>query len=164
MKGVGASARASNASHCGANESGKSSRNCRERVGVTLFQFPSKQTNLDDQAATNGHRKQKAQLPQSLSAQDDEQHEANEPRPGPVEKADASARGPAEVGRILPWAELMSLIALHYPEGHRDRPPFNVEAMLRIHVIQQWLNLSNPAMEEAPSDPHLLRDSACQGG
>jgi hypothetical protein len=36
--------------------------------------------------------------------------------------------------------------------------------MLRVHFIQQWLNLSDPAMEEAPSDAPLLRDSACLGG
>jgi IS5 family transposase len=29
------------------------------------------------------------------------------------------------------------------------RPPFAVETMLRIHFLQQWFNLSDPAMEEA---------------
>jgi len=35
------------------------------------------------------------------------------------------------------------------PEGKRGRPPFEVETMLRIHFMQQWFTLSDPAMEEA---------------
>ncbi len=31
----------------------------------------------------------------------------------------------------------------------RGRPPFSEETILRIHFIQHWLTLSNPAMEEA---------------
>jgi hypothetical protein len=29
------------------------------------------------------------------------------------------------------------------------RPPVGVERMLRIYFLQQWFNLSDPAMEEA---------------
>ena len=44
------------------------------------------------------------------------------------------------------------------PEGRRGRPPFAVEVMLRIHFMQQWFNLSDPAMEEALHDVALFRD------
>ncbi|PQP04158.1 IS5/IS1182 family transposase, partial [Burkholderia cepacia] len=42
----------------------------------------------------------------------------------------------------------------------RGRPPFAVEAMLRIHFLQQWFGLSDPAMEEALHDVPLYREFA----
>ena len=69
-----------------------------------------------------------------------------------------------EMERVVPWSELVALIAPHCPEGRRGRPPFNVEAMLRIHFMQQWFNLSDPAMEEALHDVPLFRDFAGLGG
>jgi IS5 family transposase len=50
------------------------------------------------------------------------------------------------------------------PEGRRGRPPFAVEVMLRVHFMQQWFNLSDPAMEEALHDMALFRDFAGLGG
>ncbi|NRT58403.1 hypothetical protein HNQ01_004171, partial [Leptothrix sp. C29] len=44
------------------------------------------------------------------------------------------------------------MVAPYLPEGRRGRPPFPVEAMLRIHFMQQWFNLSDPAMEDALHD------------
>ncbi|QPQ88883.1 IS5 family transposase (plasmid) [Burkholderia gladioli] len=46
------------------------------------------------------------------------------------------------------------------PGGKRGRPPFAVEAMLRIHFLQQWFGLSDPAMEEALHDVPLHREFA----
>jgi IS5 family transposase len=69
-----------------------------------------------------------------------------------------------EMERVVPWSELAALIAPRCPEGRRGRPPFNVEAMLRIHFMQQWFNLSDPAMEEALHDVPLFRDFAGLGG
>ena len=43
-----------------------------------------------------------------------------------------------EMERVVPWADLVALIAPYAPEGKRGRPPFAVEAMLRIHFMQQW--------------------------
>lgn len=67
-----------------------------------------------------------------------------------------------EMVLVVPWAELVSLIAPFAPApgakgGH---PPFAVETMLRIHFIQQWFNLSDPAMEEALYDMVLFREFA----
>jgi hypothetical protein len=39
----------------------------------------------------------------------------------------------AEMERVVPWAALVALITPYAPEGRRGRPPFAVEAMLRIH-------------------------------
>jgi IS5 family transposase len=66
--------------------------------------------------------------------------------------------------RVVPWTELVSLISPFMPEGRRGRPPFAVEVMLRIHFMQQWFNLSDPAMEEALHDMALFRDFAGLGG
>ena len=65
-----------------------------------------------------------------------------------------------QMDRVVPWAELNELIAPYAPEGRRGRPPFSVSTMLRIHFMQQWFTLSDPAMEEALHDTPLLRDFA----
>ncbi|WP_080429275.1 IS5 family transposase [Burkholderia ubonensis] len=65
-----------------------------------------------------------------------------------------------EMNRVVPWADLVMLIAPYAPEGKRGRPPFAVEAMLRIHFLQQWFGLSDPAMEEALHDVPLYREFA----
>ena len=69
-----------------------------------------------------------------------------------------------EMDRVVPWSELVALISPFMPEGRRGRPPFAVEVMLRIHFMQQWFNLSDPAMEEALHDMALFRDFAGLGG
>lgn len=68
-----------------------------------------------------------------------------------------------EMDRVVPWSELVGLISPFMPEGRRGRPPFAVEVMLRIHFMQQWFSLSDPAMEEALHDMALFRDFAGLG-
>ncbi len=69
-----------------------------------------------------------------------------------------------EMERVVPWAELVALVSPYMPEGRRGRPPFAVEPMLRIHFMQQWFNLSDPAMEDALHDVPLFHDFAGLGG
>lgn len=69
-----------------------------------------------------------------------------------------------EMGRVVPWSELVAQIAPFMPEGKRGRPPFPVESLLRIHFMQQWFTLSDPAMEEALHDMPLFRNFAGLGG
>ena len=66
----------------------------------------------------------------------------------------------AQMERVVPWTALVELVMPYAPEGKKGRPPFGVEAMLRIHFMQQWFNLSDPAMEEALHDVPLFRDFA----
>ena len=66
----------------------------------------------------------------------------------------------AQMQRVVPWAQLEALIAPHAPEGRRGRPPFALGTMLRIHFMQQWFTLSDPAMEEALHDVPLFREFA----
>ena len=67
-----------------------------------------------------------------------------------------------EMNLVVPWAELVSLISPHAPAvGTKGgRPPFAVQTMLRIHFLQQWFNLSDPAMEEALYDTPMFREFA----
>jgi IS5 family transposase len=55
----------------------------------------------------------------------------------------------AEMEGAVPWRELEGLIEPHYPNAGGGRPPYAFSAMLRIHCLQQWYGLSDPAMEEA---------------
>lgn len=63
-----------------------------------------------------------------------------------------------QMDRVVPWSRLVDLIAPHYPAGRTGRPPFELETMLRTHFLQQWFNLSDPAMEEAFFDTPLYRE------
>ena len=67
-----------------------------------------------------------------------------------------------ETNLVVPWGELVALIAPYAPApgAKGGRPPFAVEAMLRIHFVQQWFNLSDPAMEEALYDTPMFREFA----
>ena len=65
-----------------------------------------------------------------------------------------------QMEQVVPWAELVELIAPFYPEGKTGRPPFSLVTMLRVHFLQQWFNLSDPAMEEAFFDTPLYREFA----
>ena len=65
-----------------------------------------------------------------------------------------------DMERVVPWTDLVSLISGHAPQGKRGRPPFAVSTMLRIHFLQQWFGLSDPAMEEALHDTPMFRNFA----
>jgi IS5 family transposase len=65
-----------------------------------------------------------------------------------------------EMDRVVPWAALVEIVQPHYPRAKTGRPPFALETMLRIHYLQQWFGLSDPAMEEALHDVPLYREFA----
>jgi IS5 family transposase len=69
-----------------------------------------------------------------------------------------------EMDRVVPWRELVELVSTYQADKGRGRPPFATEVMLRIHFMQQWFNLSDPAMEEALHDMPLFREFAGLGG
>jgi IS5 family transposase len=60
-----------------------------------------------------------------------------------------------EMDRVVPWSALCALIEPFYPKP--GRPPVGVERMLRIYFLQQWFNLSDPAVEEALYDSRAMR-------
>jgi len=63
-----------------------------------------------------------------------------------------------EMDKIVPWEGLCEVIEPFYPiaEG-AGRPPIGLERMLRIHFLQHWFNLSDPAVEEALYDSRAMR-------
>jgi IS5 family transposase len=63
-----------------------------------------------------------------------------------------------EMGQVVPWAKLCAQIEPHYPKAGGGRRPVGVERMLRIYFLQQWFNLSDPAVEEALYDSVVMRD------
>ena len=65
-----------------------------------------------------------------------------------------------EMERVVPWAALVAIVEPHCPRAKTGRPPFAVETMLRIHYLQQWFSLSDPAMEEALHDTPVFREFA----
>ncbi|MDE0853410.1 MAG: IS5 family transposase [Nevskia sp.] len=71
----------------------------------------------------------------------------------------------AEMEQVVPWKALIALIAPHYPTlGRPGRQPYALSTMLRIHFLQQWYALSDPAMEEALIDTPVMRRFAGIGG
>ena len=62
-----------------------------------------------------------------------------------------------EMDRVVPWSALCALIEPFYPRPGNGRPPIGVERMLRIYFLQQWFNLSDPAVEEALYDSQAMR-------
>src|SRR5438132_7243557 len=62
-----------------------------------------------------------------------------------------------EMEQVVPWRELYALVAPHYPQPGKGRRPVGVERMLRIYFLQQWFNLSDPAVEEALYDSAVMR-------
>src|ERR1700693_6397710 len=62
-----------------------------------------------------------------------------------------------ELEQGVPWRELCALVEPHYPKPGKGRPPVGVERMLRIYFLQQWFNLSDPAVEEALYDSVVMR-------
>src|SRR5438309_3047043 len=63
----------------------------------------------------------------------------------------------AEMNQVVPWARWLQLIEPHYPKAGLGRRPMPLERMLRIYLLQQWFNLSDPAMEEMLIDSESMR-------
>ncbi len=48
-----------------------------------------------------------------------------------------------QMNRIIPWLEWMGIIRPHYYKGERGNKPFELELMLRIHMLQNLYDLSD---------------------
>ncbi|PZQ76097.1 MAG: IS5 family transposase [Sphingomonas sp.] len=65
-----------------------------------------------------------------------------------------------EMEQVVPWKALLKVIEPHYPVAGRGRRPYPLGAMLRVHLMQNWFALSDPAMEEALYEIASLRNFA----
>lgn len=63
-----------------------------------------------------------------------------------------------EIDLVVPWGQLVGLIDPFAPDGtgaNGGHPAIAVETMLRIHFLQKWFGLSDPAMVKALHDISL---------
>jgi IS5 family transposase len=64
----------------------------------------------------------------------------------------------AQMDQVVPWSKLCELIEPVYPKNAgAGRPVVGLERMLRIYFLQQWFNLSDPAVEESLYDSVSMR-------
>ena len=64
-----------------------------------------------------------------------------------------------EMETIIPWQQLTEAIEPFYPNPQgAGRRPIGIERMLRIHFLQHWFNLSDPAVEESLYDSRVMRN------
>jgi transposase, IS5 family len=63
----------------------------------------------------------------------------------------------SEMERVIPWHRLERLIEPAYPDIGNGRQPMGLSRMLRIYLMQQWFQLSDPGMEDALYDSESMR-------
>ena len=63
----------------------------------------------------------------------------------------------AQMEQVVPWHELCAVVEPFYPKPGNGRPPIGLARMLRLHFLQHWFNLSDPAAEEALYDSIAMR-------
>ena len=66
----------------------------------------------------------------------------------------------AEMEQVIPWTILLNLIEPVYPKAGNGRRPYPLKVMLKIHLMQNWFGLSDPAMEEALYEIASMRQFA----
>jgi IS5 family transposase len=65
----------------------------------------------------------------------------------------------AEMDQVIPWQRLGKRIEPFYRKTG-GRPPYPLSVMLRIHLMQHWYGLSDPAMEDALYEITSMRQFA----
>ena len=64
----------------------------------------------------------------------------------------------AQIDRIIPWGEWITLIRPCYYKGERGNKPYDLERMLRIYMIQNLYNLSDMATVAEVIDSRAFSD------
>ena len=65
-----------------------------------------------------------------------------------------------DMEKIIPWEEMAEAIRPYYPKEPKGagRKPVGLQRMLRIHFLQHWFELSDPAAEESLYDSRAMRN------
>jgi len=58
---------------------------------------------------------------------------------------------------LLPWKQMEKKIRRYYPSNGNGRRPYPLSVMLRVHCMQLFYNLSDPAMEDALYEIESMR-------
>jgi IS5 family transposase len=59
---------------------------------------------------------------------------------------------------IIPWSEWTQIIQPHYYKGERGNKPFELELMLRLHILQNLYDLSDPQTSEQTIDSRAFSE------
>lgn len=62
-----------------------------------------------------------------------------------------------QMDSLIPWKRLEKKIQRHYPRAGNGRQPYPLSTMLRVHCMQLFYNLSDPAMEDALYEIESMR-------
>ena len=62
-----------------------------------------------------------------------------------------------QMDQLIPWKRLEKKIARYYPKPGNGRRPYPLSTMLRVHCMQLFYNLSDPAMEDALYEIESMR-------
>lgn len=63
-----------------------------------------------------------------------------------------------QINRIMPWGELEALVRPCYYEGKRGNKPYELELMLRSHLLQNLYNLSDEGARNEVIDSRAFSD------
>lgn len=58
---------------------------------------------------------------------------------------------------LIPWKQLERKIQRYYPKNGQGRQPYPLNVMLRVHCMQLFYNLSDPAMEDSLYEIESMR-------
>ena len=58
---------------------------------------------------------------------------------------------------LIPWPQPEERVRPHYPKAGRGRRPYELPVMLRVHCVQLFYNLSDPAMEDLLYEAESVR-------
>jgi IS5 family transposase len=64
----------------------------------------------------------------------------------------------AQIETLIPWGEWLSIIEPHYYKGERGNKPFELELMLRLHLLQNLYDLSDMATAEQCIDSRAFSE------
>lgn len=62
-----------------------------------------------------------------------------------------------KMDKLIPWEKLEQQLSKKYHKGKKGRPPYPLPVMLRVHAMQLFYNLSDPAMEDALYEIESMR-------
>jgi IS5 family transposase len=69
-----------------------------------------------------------------------------------------------QMDSVVPWADLVAIVDAKRPKaGRRGRQPWPTEVLLRMLLVQAWLNLSDEAAEDAMYDSLAVREFVGSG-
>ncbi len=60
---------------------------------------------------------------------------------------------------LVPWERLLEQIRPYYPKAGKGRVPYELESMLRVHCVQLFYSLSDPATEDMLYEIERVRHS-----